>query len=478
MSANGNGSRLVGWKAIGYFLRCTERTARRWEIDRALPVHRVPGGGRSSVWANSDELTLWLETLPSDALTDLGTEEDIGIVGAPPAPARDTAGTIADAPPTIADTAAVEPTGVSGSWRRVRWVAPVAAVVLVALAVAGVTLWKSATRVPQPPSAGSQTPYGDNREASDLFMSARFELSTRTADGLTRAEHDFRRLVEIYPLRAAAWSGLADTYLLLREFGSMTEEAAYPQAAQAARTAIALDPRLADAWLDQAFVAFWWEGNANAAFHAFETALQLDPTSAKAFHWYGNALVAQGEFTQSLQMMARARALDPASRAIVADEGWLRFIAGQQEEGLATLERMVQIDPKFVSWHSYLSRAYLVRSRDVDFLREALTTAELRGKADTVARLRLAEREFQAGGRRAMLDQLAASEVEAWGRGSGSAVVVAGYRALANDEAGLYKWLAIAEAQHDYNLSHLRADPEFSTYRGDPRFIAVLQRLP
>jgi hypothetical protein len=29
-------------------------------------------------------------------------------------------------------------------------------------------------------------------------------------------------------------------------------------------------------------------------------------------------------------MMARARALDPDNRAIVADDGWMRFIAGQR----------------------------------------------------------------------------------------------------------------------------------------------------
>jgi tetratricopeptide (TPR) repeat protein len=309
-------------------------------------------------------------------------------------------------------------------------------------------------------------------------MTAGFELSTRTADSLTAAERDFRRVVDMYPERAAGWSGLANTYLLLREFGSMGDDVAYPKAAQAARTAIGLDPKLADAWLDQGFVAFWWQGNPTAAFHDFETALQLDPTSAKAFHWYATALIAHGDFAKSLQMIARAHALDPGNRAIVADEGWLRFLAGQRTEGLATLERLVRIDPQFVSWHSYLARAYLVQARDADFLREAIATAELRGQPDTVTRLRLAERQFQIGGHRAMLDQLTASEIEDWHRGTGSAVVIAGYRALANDDAGLFTWLAAAEARHDHNLPRLHADPEFANYRDDPRFIAYIRLLP
>jgi len=410
------------------------------------------------VWANSNELTAWLEALPSDVRAEVVPDREVDLATAPLAPA---AREVADA-----------------ARGRRRWLPGVFAVALAMLAVTGITFWKIAERRASTPKAGGSTPYDDHPEAREMFMTARFELATRTADSLAAAERDFRRLVELYPQRAAGWSGLADTYLLLREYGSMAEETAYPKAAEAARAALAADPKLADAWLDQAFVAYWWQDDTQAAFRAFETALELDPTSAKAFHWYGTALMGHGDFAKALEMLARARALDPGNRAIVADEGWLRFSAGQREEGLATLERLVKIDPKFLSWHAYLARAYLVESRDADFLREALMAAELRGRTDITTRLQLAAQRFQAGGRAAMLDQLTASEAEAWKAGAGSAVLVAEYRALANDAAGLYSWLTIAEAQHDHNLSRLRSDPEFSAFLADPRFIAVAQRLP
>ncbi len=53
--------RLDSWKEIAAFFGRDERTVRRWETERELPVHRVPGGGRSSVFAYSDELAGWLE---------------------------------------------------------------------------------------------------------------------------------------------------------------------------------------------------------------------------------------------------------------------------------------------------------------------------------------------------------------------------------------------------------------------------------
>ena len=95
------GRRLVGWKAIGQFLRCTERTARRWEAYRGMPVHRIPGGGRSSVWASPDELSGWLQALPTDVQATLRAEA--GSDAATPTPATPTA-TLppADATPAVA----------------------------------------------------------------------------------------------------------------------------------------------------------------------------------------------------------------------------------------------------------------------------------------------------------------------------------------------------------------------------------------
>jgi tetratricopeptide (TPR) repeat protein len=328
------------------------------------------------------------------------------------------------------------------------------------------------------PATAQATPYDGNSVARSLYTNARFELSTRTAGGLAAAERDFRRLVELEPRQAAGWSGLADTYLLLRQYGALNDAATYPRAAEAASKAIALDPDSADAWLDHAFIAFWWRADSGTAFHAFDRALKLAPNSPKAYHWYGTALLTHGEFAKSLEMMAKARALDPDNRSIVADEGWMRFIAGQRTDGLATLEHLAQVDPSFVSTHSYLARAYLTLGRDAEFLREARAAAHLRGQTETLARLDIAQQQFEAGGRVALLDALTASEAEDVARGTGSGVIVARYRALALDEEGMYHWIGVAETQHDHLLTSLRVDPELAAYRLQPRYQELIKRLP
>ncbi|HVN45961.1 MAG TPA: tetratricopeptide repeat protein [Steroidobacteraceae bacterium] len=436
-------------------------------------MHRIPGGGRSSVWASPDELSGWLQALPTEVQETLRAEAGgDAVADASPgdAPATASAAGAAAAGPL----AAAPRTALRMS--RPLWLAT--ALFLLALVVAAVLMWKSAPPAPPRSAGAAHGPYDDNPESREIYMTARFELATRSVESLRAAERGFRQLTESYPDRAAGWSGLADTYLLLREFGSMRDDLAYPQAERAARTALALDPKLPDAWLEHAFIAWWWHGDAASAFQAFNTALQLDPASAQGLHWYATALFAHGDYRKALQTIGQARALDPNNRAIVADEAWLRFGSGERAIALATLERLVQLDASFAAPHHYLAQAYLIMGRDADFLREAKLTAQLRGQAETLDALKVAEQRFRSGGRAAMLEQLTASEAERCARGTGSAVVVAEYRALANDRAGMLEWLGTAAQTHDHNLPTLRGYPEFEPYRNDPAFLRVVQRLP
>jgi len=61
--------RIDSWKEIATYLGRNERTVVRWEKERGLPVHRIPGGQRRGVFAYRQELDAWL------AGADLSEEE-------------------------------------------------------------------------------------------------------------------------------------------------------------------------------------------------------------------------------------------------------------------------------------------------------------------------------------------------------------------------------------------------------------------
>ena len=52
--------RLDSWKEIADYLRRDVRTAIRWEKEKGLPVHRIPGGSRHSVFAFANEIDDWM----------------------------------------------------------------------------------------------------------------------------------------------------------------------------------------------------------------------------------------------------------------------------------------------------------------------------------------------------------------------------------------------------------------------------------
>ena len=56
------GERLHSWKAIANYLGRSEKTARRWEENESLPVHRLLHEKRGSVYAFQGQLDAWLET--------------------------------------------------------------------------------------------------------------------------------------------------------------------------------------------------------------------------------------------------------------------------------------------------------------------------------------------------------------------------------------------------------------------------------
>ncbi len=70
MASQGDSVRMDGWKAIARYLGRDRTTAMRWAASRGLPVHRLPGGRRASVYAVGEELDAWLSSTPLDRADD------------------------------------------------------------------------------------------------------------------------------------------------------------------------------------------------------------------------------------------------------------------------------------------------------------------------------------------------------------------------------------------------------------------------
>lgn len=87
-----NRPRLDSWKDIARYLGRDVSTVFRWERDRGLPVHRVPGGKLSRVFAYREELDEWLAQSEIELAPHPGETSSLATNGDLAAPGSDVPG--------------------------------------------------------------------------------------------------------------------------------------------------------------------------------------------------------------------------------------------------------------------------------------------------------------------------------------------------------------------------------------------------
>src|ERR1700733_9708452 len=92
--------RLDSWKEIAAFFERDERTVRRWETERGLPIHRVPGSSRGVVFAYTNELEEWLRRPESAKVETIGADSNAANVGPALVPGPEADSTRPDHPRT------------------------------------------------------------------------------------------------------------------------------------------------------------------------------------------------------------------------------------------------------------------------------------------------------------------------------------------------------------------------------------------
>ena len=434
------GRRLNTWKEIAGFFGCDERTVRRWEASRRLPVRRLPNGPRSAVFAYEGELRAWLDNGGSS--TGHSTE-----------PAQ----------PVYA-------------WSRLPFrqrISVIAALVVVA-ALAGVTALRSLLPVHQTAPTRSAQMHVPNAEAQTLYRAGLYAWQTRTPAGLSQAVDDFTQAIVHDPQYAEAYAGLANCYNLLREYTTMAPDYAFPRAKAAAERAIALNPSLGGAHAALGFVEFYWLRDIARARTEFARAIALSPGDANAHHWDATFLMTIGDFKHALDEIGRAEALDTESTAIRADKGFILFYAGQSNAALTLLHQLEQTQPLFASPHHYLAVIERARGNDAAFLRELTAFAAARHDIADQAVAEAAAKGLADAGHAGMLKGMLATQQRLFADGTVSAYEVAEtFAELGNANAAL-STLRTSVARREADNVNLAIEPAFASLHANPAFQAIV----
>jgi TolB-like protein len=306
-------------------------------------------------------------------------------------------------------------------------------------------------------------------DAYNDYLRGRHFWNRRTLAAFDSAILYFSRAVLLDPEYARAYAGLAQTFVLLPEYGGSTIPDILPYARAATERALSLDPESAEAYVASAYWKALFERDWNGAEHDYLRAIELDPDHATAHQWYAELLAISRRWDEAVAEASQAYALDPLAPAPNFMYGIALGYSGRSDEALARFNAGVEYGPDVVNAH-YLLAFHHVRNGDYGRAAAAFDrTAELRGSDPEVYRAYLAALSDSTRVQTAV-DALTSSPVF-------GTIGAAEYLANLNRVDEALAALEIAyEAGNPY-LPWANAMPEFDAMRSDPRMVAFLAKL-
>jgi tetratricopeptide (TPR) repeat protein len=318
-----------------------------------------------------------------------------------------------------------------------------------------------------------------NPEAYQLYVKGRYYWNKRTNADIKSAISYFNQAIEKDPAYALAYSGLADAYGTLSNYGGDPNDV-IPKADAAAEKALELDPTLAHphAVLGANKMQYSWDFAGGEA--EFRKALELDPSDATAHQWFSESLAWMGGRAQeAIEEGNRAHQLDPLSPIIAAQQAQAYGYDRQFDKAIELYKKDVADNPNFGRAHTELAAIYWAARKYAEAVQEWKTGAQFEGDKNFSEWAAAMDEAFRSGGWQAA--QRKSIEVMLAQRKVHNEYVSPYQIALAYADLGdkdhAFEWLNTAYQEHDSSMIAVRTDREFDSLRSDPRYTELVRRI-
>lgn len=321
--------------------------------------------------------------------------------------------------------------------------------------------------------------YTQNTQAYQDYLKGRYYWNKRTGDDLKRAIEYFSQAIAKDPRYALAHTGLADCYIVIPNYSDVTKQEAYLKAKAAALKALEIDDSLAEAHTSLGGIKADYEWDFAGAEAEFKRALALNPNYATTYHFYAQHLSAMGRHEEALTQIKRAQELDPLSLIINSVVGDTYIKARQYDRAIEQLRRTIEMDKNFPRTHRYLANAYLEKGMYKEAITEFQIASLLTGEnvAKVEGRTKSLTEAFASGGAQGFWRKELEFLTEDQEKGTVLIYAIASAYARLGDKEQSITWLERAYRERDPYLVYLKIDPQFDSFRADPRVINLLRRV-
>jgi len=315
----------------------------------------------------------------------------------------------------------------------------------------------------------------EDAEAYGLYLKGRHHWNRWTEEGFNKAIEYFQKAVDKDPTYALAYTGLADSYVLLGWNSYLPPKKVFPKGKAAAMTALKFDPELAEAHTSLAALLWLHDWQWEKAQTEFKRSLEISPTYPTANHWYAEYVMTMGRHDEAIAKIKTGQELDPLSLIINVAVGWACYHAREYDEAVEQLLRTVDLDPNYPVTYWILGLLHRKMGRYDLAIAEGEMSVKLSG-GSPLMRAALAHT-YGVAGRTTEASQMLDDLTKLAKQKYVAPYFLAGIHIGLGENDRAIEYLEKAHEEHSNWLIYLHMDPSMDSLREDTRFQDLLGRV-
>jgi TolB-like protein len=503
----------------------------RWERDRGLPVHRIPGGGKPGVYAFQSELDTWwkktqlhrvgpaekaappsltpsVAVLPfanlsrakeneyfSDGLADeiitaltripglrvtartssfafRGKEQDVRAIGAALGVSTILEGSVQRSGGRVRVSAQLVNTRDGFHIWGERFDRKLADIFAIQDEISRAIAGALRVRLVPLPSVRRTT----SLEAYHLWLKGRFYHRYESMETIAKCRECYEQAIALDPSFPQPYVNLAGLIRGLADFGIVCPKDVGIPGRAAIRKAFELDDSLGEAYALSGVYRAWLDFDWRGAEDDFHRAALLNPASADVHRLRAmNCLVPLNHLEEGVREMERAIELDPLSALAHSGFAWLLGFKREFDRGLEEAETALALDAGYAVAFALRGSVLYYAGRIDEGVASWQIAAEKMARAPSVIGplgygLARVGRHTEA---KAILAELDAAESRCYVSPINRAWVYIGL----GDFDAAFRWLDRAVDERDPHVLHFPCKPVYDPIRQDLRFAALLRKM-
>jgi TolB-like protein/DNA-binding winged helix-turn-helix (wHTH) protein len=319
-------------------------------------------------------------------------------------------------------------------------------------------------------SASSKPEKRINPEAHDAYLMGRYYWFED--DDSEKSRQYFQKAINLQSDYAAAWAGLADSYLGSAAGGEASPEDVLPQGDAAARKAVELDDSLPEAHNSMAAAYLIYRWDLQRAERESARTVELNPGFAEGHHLRGYVFQALNRTDEALQEQRKAIELDPFARPWALAYALMR--AHQFDAALNEARLRSRAQPDKAALHEALGDAYRLKGMEKEAAQEWETSRQLAGDQESARALHQA---FEQGGLRAVFELQLSDLGKKAARKFVSPLEFANVYACLKRKDEALRYLEEAHQKHAPWLVRIQSEPDFDFLHSDARYQSIIKKM-